>query len=88
MRSLGSSLKLGVGVRFGFGPNRVRSLPDGVAQALLEYIENTDEEMVEYLQIDENSNGHNPEVKLGLGSDQPTTFKIGILPRMWAGSCG
>jgi ribonucleoside-diphosphate reductase alpha chain len=26
----------------GFGPNRVRSLPDGIAQALQEYLENTD----------------------------------------------
>ena len=33
----------GIGGRrpLGFGPNRVRSLPDGIAQALQEYLENT-----------------------------------------------
>jgi ribonucleoside-diphosphate reductase alpha chain len=71
---------IGGGRPLGFGPNRVRSLPDGVAQALLEYIENTDEEMSDYMQITESNNGHNPDVKLGLaGSDQPSAFKIGDL---------
>lgn len=32
---------IGGGRSLGFGPNRVRSLPDGVAQALAEYLENT-----------------------------------------------
>ena len=71
---------IGGGRPLGFGPNRVRSLPDGVAQALLEYIENTDEEMAEYLQITESNNGHHPEVQLGLGSsDQPAAIRIGDL---------
>jgi ribonucleoside-diphosphate reductase alpha chain len=35
---------IGGGRSLGFGPNRVRSLPDGVAQALAEYLENTDAE--------------------------------------------
>jgi ribonucleoside-diphosphate reductase alpha chain len=71
---------IGGGRPLGFGPNRVRSLPDGVAQALLEYIENTDEEMIEYLQIDESDNGHHPEASIGLAnSDQPTAFRIGDL---------
>ena len=35
---------IGGGRSLGFGPNRVRSLPDGVAQALAEYLENTAEE--------------------------------------------
>lgn len=33
---------IGGGHSMGFGPNRVRSLPDGVAQALIEYLEETD----------------------------------------------
>jgi ribonucleoside-diphosphate reductase alpha chain len=32
---------IGGGRSLGFGPNRVRSLPDGVAQTLAEYLENT-----------------------------------------------
>jgi ribonucleoside-diphosphate reductase alpha chain len=35
---------IGGGRSLGFGPNRVRSLPDGVAQVLAEYIEETDPE--------------------------------------------
>ncbi len=34
---------IGGGRSLGFGPNRVRSLPDGVAQVLAEYLEATDE---------------------------------------------
>jgi ribonucleoside-diphosphate reductase alpha chain len=34
---------IGGGRPLGFGPNRVRSLPDGVAQALSQYIEDTDD---------------------------------------------
>jgi ribonucleoside-diphosphate reductase alpha chain len=34
---------IGGGRSLGFGPNRVRSLPDGVAQVLAEYLEVTDE---------------------------------------------
>jgi ribonucleoside-diphosphate reductase alpha chain len=34
---------IGGGRPLGFGPNRVRSLPDGVAQALSQYIEDTEE---------------------------------------------
>jgi len=33
---------IGGGRSLGFGPNRVRSLPDGVAQALTEYLESTE----------------------------------------------
>jgi ribonucleoside-diphosphate reductase alpha chain len=35
---------IGGGRSLGFGPNRVRSLPDGVAQALSEYLEKTSQE--------------------------------------------
>jgi ribonucleoside-diphosphate reductase alpha chain len=37
---------IGGGRSLGFGPNRVRSLPDGVAQALAKYLESTDRENV------------------------------------------
>jgi ribonucleoside-diphosphate reductase alpha chain len=53
----------------GFGPNRVRSLPDGIAQALQEYLENTGwnfqeltpEEIESYEEI------HKPELWLEVG---------------------
>ena len=38
---------LGGGRTLGFGPNRVRSLPDGVAQVLAEYIENRAERITD-----------------------------------------
>lgn len=41
----------------GFGPNRVRSLPDGVAQALTEYLEETDPGTLEETGAQE-GNGH------------------------------
>jgi ribonucleoside-diphosphate reductase alpha chain len=68
---------IGGGRPLGFGPNRVRSLPDGVSQALQEYVEQTEEEI---LQGAENGNGHHPETSLGFGAaDKPVTFKIGDL---------
>jgi len=41
---------IGGGRPMGFGPQRVRSLPDGIAQALLEYLDRA--------AMDEHSNGH------------------------------
>jgi ribonucleoside-diphosphate reductase alpha chain len=38
---------IGGGRSLGFGPNRVRSLPDGVAQALAEYLESSIAEVEE-----------------------------------------
>jgi ribonucleoside-diphosphate reductase alpha chain len=38
---------IGGGRSLGFGPNRVRSLPDGVAQALSEYLESTAQDPLE-----------------------------------------
>jgi len=40
---------IGGGRSLGFGPNRVRSLPDGVAQVLAEYLEETDPAAQAYL---------------------------------------
>jgi ribonucleoside-diphosphate reductase alpha chain len=58
----------------------VRSLPDGVAQALLEYIENTDAEMEDYLQIDGGNNGnHSKASPEKAGPNPQSTFKIGDL---------
>jgi ribonucleoside-diphosphate reductase alpha chain len=48
---------IGGGHSMGFGPNRVRSLPDGVAQALTEYLEETNPAMRE-AEIPHNGNGH------------------------------
>ena len=41
----------------GFGPNRVRSLPDGVAQAIEEYLKNSDQNEVIF---EQDGNGHYP----------------------------
>ncbi len=66
---------IGSGRSLGFGPNRVRSLPDGVAHALDEYLSNTqrEDERVSEKEFDE---GHRTSVE-SLG-DQ-LAFKIGDL---------
>ena len=52
---------IGGGRSLGFGPNRVRSLPDGVAQALVEYLESS--ELHELVPPTEGQEGreHDPE---------------------------
>jgi ribonucleoside-diphosphate reductase alpha chain len=64
---------IGGGRSLGFGPNRVRSLPDGVAQTLAEYLDNTEEG---------HAPGHSPDNGYRLPGqalfDQPT-LKIGDL---------
>ncbi len=70
---------IGGGRPLGFGPNRVRSLPDGVSQALQEYVDDT-EEIAELAQNEDSGNGHHPEANLGLGgADKSIAFKIGDL---------
>ena len=64
---------IGGGRPLGFGPNRVRSLPDGVAQAIEVYLENSEHNDI-LLEI--NGNGHYPEVELG---DAPRQTQIGDL---------
>ena len=66
---------IGGGRPLGFGPNRVRSLPDGVAQALEEYLENSSQGKVEGA-AEERNNGSRPLA--GLSSEQ-ALFKIGDL---------
>ena len=51
---------IGGGRSMGFGPKRVRSLPDGVAQALAEYLEQRSEEMSSTPPEPKNDNGHHP----------------------------
>jgi len=67
---------IGGGRPLGFGPNRVRSLPDGVSQALREYLEDTIEEELE---IDK-GNGHHPDMEIGSSDpNSPMLFKVGDL---------
>ncbi|HEX7976786.1 MAG TPA: ribonucleoside-diphosphate reductase, adenosylcobalamin-dependent, partial [Anaerolineales bacterium] len=60
---------IGGGRSLGFGPNRVRSLPDGVAQVLGEYLENSDPQKAaqEFTYEDENGNGNSPAAPAGSG---------------------
>jgi len=74
---------IGGGRSLGFGPNRVRSLPDGVAQVLNNYIEHWNERQAE-VKVGENGNGaavHYPPPALELrpAPEQPVLFKIGDL---------
>jgi ribonucleoside-diphosphate reductase alpha chain len=55
---------IGGGRPLGFGPNRVRSLPDGVARALREYLEDTAEGQLSVA----GDNGHHPEIELSAPS--------------------
>jgi ribonucleoside-diphosphate reductase alpha chain len=53
---------IGGGRSWGFGPNRVRSLPDGVAQALQEYIDNSEKSMTDE-GMDDSSHEHFSHMK-------------------------
>ena len=64
---------IGGGRPLGFGPNRVRSLPDGVAQAIEEYLKNS---TTSDLKLDNDDNGHFP--LSDLNSEQPQ-IQIGDL---------
>lgn len=74
---------IGGGRPLGFGPNRVRSLPDGVAQVLNDYLEHWAERQQEQQSGEENHNGHRSreaiELRPSLSPDQPSLFKIGDL---------
>ncbi|PKN91702.1 MAG: ribonucleoside-diphosphate reductase, adenosylcobalamin-dependent [Chloroflexi bacterium HGW-Chloroflexi-6] len=67
---------IGGGRSLGFGPNRVRSLPDGVGQVLDEYLTNKTEPHLE-AGSNGNGNGHHPAVS-GPQST-PAHMKIGDL---------
>ena len=68
---------IGGGRPLGFGPNRVRSLPDGVSQALREYLENSLDEYA--WREPERGNGHEPD---------ETLQNRGLMSRLWGGSAG
>lgn len=74
---------IGGGRPLGFGPNRVRSLPDGVAQVLNDYLEHWAERQQEQQSGEGNHNGHRShetiELRPSLAPDQPSLFKIGDL---------
>jgi ribonucleoside-diphosphate reductase alpha chain len=64
---------IGGGRPLGFGPNRVRSLPDGVAHALEEYLKNSDSgELI----FDDDGNGYYPASDLNADQNQ---IRIGDL---------
>jgi ribonucleoside-diphosphate reductase alpha chain len=65
---------IGGGRSLGFGPNRVRSLPDGVSQMLAQYLEETDPQS----KGEQPGNGHNYRSESAAGYEQ-TPLKIGDL---------
>ncbi|MCJ7700579.1 MAG: adenosylcobalamin-dependent ribonucleoside-diphosphate reductase [Anaerolineales bacterium] len=65
---------IGGGRPLGFGPNRVRSLPDGVSQALREYLEDTTGEKI----IRDSNNGFHPDQETPVILERPL-IKIGDL---------
>ena len=71
---------IGGGRSLGFGPNRVRSLPDGIAQTLAEYLSSVDP--VKF--GDGNGNGHGPNGQYAVDTaasfmPEPASLKIGDL---------
>jgi len=61
---------IGGGRSLGFGPNRVRSLPDGVAQVLAEYLEATAGEARELSDTDQGGNGYYFMQEMALNDEQ------------------
>jgi ribonucleoside-diphosphate reductase alpha chain len=72
---------IGGGRSLGFGPNRVRSLPDGVAQALAEYLENSIAEAEGDIGEDHSASGGN-----GFNMIHETALKAGSEPDAVPGS--
>ncbi|HVN54279.1 MAG TPA: LAGLIDADG family homing endonuclease [Anaerolineaceae bacterium] len=69
---------IGGGRSLGFGPNRVRSLPDGVAHVLDDYLQSTEAQHSEAPAPGMNGNGAVHEVTLSF-VEQPPLLKIGDL---------
>lgn len=59
---------IGGGRSLGFGPNRVRSLPDGVSQVLAEYLEATDPSQLSSGHVEENHQASQLSVEPHLGA--------------------
>jgi ribonucleoside-diphosphate reductase alpha chain len=71
---------IGGGRSLGFGPNRVRSLPDGVAQAIAEYLERNVDEVQSSTKKDTNgSPASSDDGKTGSESKYFTGLRIGDL---------
>jgi ribonucleoside-diphosphate reductase alpha chain len=72
---------IGGGRSLGFGPNRVRSLPDGLAQILEDYLRHRDERLlagvIPLVEVHPSNNGHTPVEPAPL-PNQPL-LKIGDL---------
>lgn len=62
---------IGGGRSLGFGPNRVRSLPDGIGQVLDQYLRDKDGIVAEEVPSNGNGNGHHAE------EPSPVKMKIG-----------
>ncbi len=75
---------IGGGRPLGFGPNRVRSLPDGIAQILERYLDMWDMRQSEHVAHPlvggngSNGNGHHPAAAPKM-AEQPSLMKIGDL---------
>lgn len=71
---------IGGGRSLGFGVNRVRSLPDGVSQALREYLENSLDEYA-WKEAERGNGHHTNEKQSAPAADEirPPNFKIGDL---------
>ena len=72
---------IGGGRSLGFGPNRVRSLPDGVAQVLDEYLQSTEDQHSEAAAHTPGMNGNGTvhEIAMPVVIEQPPLLKIGDL---------
>jgi ribonucleoside-diphosphate reductase alpha chain len=74
---------IGGGRSLGFGPNRVRSLPDGVAQTLAEYLEDSEEYQEAVINGGNNSYDNRPirpsDYPDGTSTAAQPAFKIGDL---------
>ncbi len=64
---------IGGGRSLGFGPNRVRSLPDGVAQVLAEYLEATNSQELPEEPVGERGNGYHPQT-----SSEPAPAQLSL----------
>lgn len=74
---------IGGGRSLGFGPNRVRSLPDGVAQLLAEYLEETEgdvEESISEATLPAQQNGDRQRKEAALAAQpEQMTLRVGDL---------
>jgi ribonucleoside-diphosphate reductase alpha chain len=67
---------IGGGRSLGFGPKRVRSLPDGVAQALAEYLEDTVQQTVDEEHAEAHgNNGYHPEAEHPQEAEEPVAIQ-------------